>query len=147
MSEAQVPKVLSLYWRKVWVCTLRTPSGASCFHKRLHFIENLRWIPPACWGEESGDSPQASRHFGLTLSRRTSRATFLVEPLNVGDKLRRYEKRGSVGACVRRLFRLLMPAACRGALYSLSHGGPVAAAVLITSGFPHEWDSKSRGFG
>jgi len=53
------------------------------------FIENLRWISPASWRDESGDSPQANRftvHTGYMGSVRDK------PPLNVGDKLRRYER-------------------------------------------------------
>jgi len=54
-------------------------------HVNLEFIKALRWIPPARWGEESGDSPQANQLIVCTGYMRNNL-------INVGDELRRYEK-------------------------------------------------------
>jgi len=52
------------------------------------FIKSLRWISPSLLGEESGDSPKAN----LVVVRTSYINSVRNKPLNVGDKLRRYEK-------------------------------------------------------
>jgi len=47
--------------------TCTKAASADYIRRASSLIESLRWIPLGSLVEEGGDSPQGSRHFGLTL--------------------------------------------------------------------------------